>query len=235
MKQATARSIVEVGRLMYNRQYIVGTEGNISARLDETTILATPAGLCKGLLTEADLVVIDLHGNPIKGQRRVSSEIKLHLAVYQERPDVQAVVHAHPPYVLACILTGMPFDRPILAESVVFMGKVPVAPYARPSTEAVPESIRSYIRETDFVLLDHHGSVTAGTDVWDAYFKLELLENTARVYYLASRLGNVRELPVEEWQSLQALRESTYKIQGRIIPHTPEHSQNKSPDKQDES
>ena len=98
------------------------------------------------------------------------------------------------------------------------MGRVPVAPYARPSTEAVPESIRPFIRQTDFVLLDHHGSLTVGTNVWNAYYKLEMLENAARMYYLASHQGPVRELSPEEVPELLKLREEVYRVQGRIIP-----------------
>ncbi len=218
MKHHLAQAVLQVGRLMYERQYIVATEGNISVRLNDDHILATPSGLCKGLLDESDLVVIDTSGRVVRGHRRVSSEIKMHLAVYAERPDVRAVVHAHPPYAVACMLAGISFDHPVLAEQVVFMGRVPVAPYARPSTEAVPESICPFIRQTDFVLLDHHGSLTVGTTVWDAYYKLEMLENAARMYYLASRQGPVRELPPEEVPELLKLREEVYRVQGRIIP-----------------
>ena len=220
MKHHLAQAVLQVGRLMYERQYIVATEGNISVRLNDDHILATPSGLCKGLLDESDLVVIDTSGRVVRGHRRVSSEIKMHLAVYAERPDVRAVVHAHPPYAIACMLAGISFDRPVLAEQVVFMGRVPVAPYARPSTEAVPESIRPFIRQTDFVLLDNHGSLTVGTTVWDAYYKLEMLENAARMYYLASCQGPVRELPPEEVPELLKLREEVYRVQGRIIPHS---------------
>ncbi len=219
MSQQLMKAIVTVGRLMYERGYIVGTEGNISARLDNQRIIATPSGFCKGLLTEADLVIIDTTGQLIEGKHRVSSEIQLHLAIYEERPDVQAVVHAHPPYCLACMLANLSFDRPTMAETVVFLGKVPIAPYARPSTAAVGDSIRPFIQQTDFVLLDHHGSVTAGQDVWDAFFKLEMLENTARIYYLAARLGSVRELPEAEQQALLHLREKTYHTTGKIMPH----------------
>ncbi len=219
MQTPLAKAIVEVGQLMYQKGYIVGTEGNISVRLDENRILATPSGFCKGLLTENDLVIIDREGTVLVGSQRVSSEIKLHLAVYDERPDVRAVVHAHPPYCLACMLAGLPFDRPIMAETVVFMGKVPIAPYARPSTAGVGDSIRPWIQQTDFVLLEHHGSVTVGPDVWDAFFKLEMLENTARIYYLAAAAGKVKELPEAEQRALLKLRHTTYQVKGRIIPH----------------
>ena len=210
--------LVETGRLLYEKELIVANEGNISVRLDAQTLLATPSGLCKGRLQPDDLVKIHCDGTPLSNNRPVSSEIKMHLAVYAERPDVQAVIHAHPPACLSLMLAGFGLDRPILAESVILMGRVPTAPYARPSTTAVPDSIRPLIRSTDFILLDRHGSLTVGSTLWEAYQKQEMMEHTAKIYRDALLLGEVKLLPPDEIAALNDLRIKRYRIPYRIIP-----------------
>jgi L-fuculose-phosphate aldolase len=210
--------LVETGRLLYEKGLIVANEGNISVRLDAQTLLATPSGLCKGRLHPDDLVKIRCDGTPLSNHRPVSSEIKMHLAVYAERPDVQAVIHAHPPACLSLMLAGFGLDQPILAESVVLMGRVPTAPYARPSTSAVPESIRPFIHSTDFILLDRHGSLTVGSTLWEAFQKQEMMEHTAKIYRDALLLGEVKLLPPEEITALNDLRINRYRIPYLIIP-----------------
>ncbi|MCB0265763.1 MAG: class II aldolase/adducin family protein, partial [Calditrichaeota bacterium] len=126
------REMIETGKQLYEKSLIAAAEGNFSVRLDAQRILATPTGLCKGKMAADDLVIIDPDGNHISGERRASSEIKMHLEVYRRRPDAQAVIHAHPPICIALMLAGIGLDRPVLAENVVLMGKVPTAPYARP-------------------------------------------------------------------------------------------------------
>lgn len=211
--------MLEMGRRLYQRDMIVATEGNFSMRLDDRRIFATPSGVCKGFMDREDLVIIDEMGNHIEGERRASSEIQMHLEVYRQRPDVRAVVHAHPPYCIALMLAGLALDRPILAENVLLLGKVPVAPYARPSTNAVAVSIRPLIRRTDCLLLDHHGSLTAGATLEEAFYKLEMMEHSAKSYLAAQQAGKVRELPREEVQELMALRESRYGIRWPIISY----------------
>ncbi|RMI09121.1 MAG: class II aldolase/adducin family protein, partial [Calditrichaeota bacterium] len=169
--------MVALGRKLYQRDLICATEGNFSVRVDDYRVLATPSGLCKGELRLTDLVLIDLQGNHLEGPDwKVSSEILMHLEVYRQRPDVRAVVHAHPPYCIALMLAGKGLDRPILAENVILLGKVPIAPYAQPSTPQVPAAIREYIHHTDCLLLDHHGSLTVGRSLQEAFYKLELME-----------------------------------------------------------
>jgi len=211
--------MVQLGKKLYGRELLVATEGNFSVRLDDERLLATPSGLCKGDMTEEDLVIIDLRGNHLTGERRVSSEIKMHLEVYRQRRDVQAVIHAHPPMCIAMMLAGKALDRPILAEVVLILGKVPIAPYATPSTNEIPESIMPLIPQTDCILLDHHGSLTAGRSLSEACYKLELLEQTAKTYLTALQVSDtVRELPPEKVAELMQLRESRYGITWPIIP-----------------
>ena len=218
MSEQLKQEMIRVGQKLYDRQLLVATEGNLSCRLPGDRILATPSGLCKGELTSADLVIIDGRGNHLEGERRVSSEILMHLEVYRLRPDVQAVVHAHPPICIALMLAGKNLDRPILAENILLMGKVPVAEYARPSTPAVAESIRPWVPRTDFVLLDRHGSLTMGETLAEAFFRLETMEHTARSYAQALQLGDVREFERAEIEALMDLREKRYKLKGRVIP-----------------
>ena len=210
--------LITTGQKMYQRELVVATEGNLSLRLDEARILATPSGLCKGEMALSDPVVIDLQGNHLEGERRASSEILMHLEVYRQRPEVRAVVHAHPPSCIALMLAGKGLDRPILAESVILLGKIPTAPYARPSTPEVAASIRPFIRQTDCLLLDHHGSLTAGASLSEAYHKLELMEQVAKSYLAALQLGPVRELDPEEVEKLNFMRENTYGIKWPVIP-----------------
>lgn len=210
--------MVLIGRKLYAHGLIAASEGNFSVRLSEERILATPSGLCKGDLEPADLVIIDLQGNHLFGERRVSSEILMHLEAYRQRGDISAVIHAHPPLCVALMIAGKGLDQPILAENVILLGKIPVAPYARPSTRHVPESIRPYIVQTDCILLDHHGSLTVGKTLQEAFNKLELMEHSAKSYLNALQLGEVRLLDRDEIEELTRMRQKVYGISWPIIP-----------------
>ena len=142
----------------------------------------------------------------------------MHLEVYRHRPDARAVLHAHPPICIALMLAGKGLDLPLLAENVVMMGKVPVAPYARPSTPEVPASIRTLIQLTDFLLLNRHGSLTIGASLQEAFYKLEMMEHTAQSYLAALQIGPVQSLPANEIKALNQLRVSRYQIPWRMIP-----------------
>lgn len=217
MSNDIRQEMVELGRRLYDRGLLAATEGNYSVRLDDQRVLATPSGLCKGLLQADDLVIIDGNGNHLEGERKVSSEILMHLEVYRRRPDVSAVVHAHPPHCIALMLAGKGLDRPILAEQIILMGRIPIAPYARPSTPQVPASLEGLIERTDYILLDRHGSLTVGGSLQEAFFKLDSMEHTARSYLAALQLGDVREFPAEEIAELNRLRRSRYGINWPVI------------------
>ncbi len=202
--QTQARSeIVDIARLCYERRYICGMEGNFSIRLEENLILTTPAGVCKGKLTIDDLVLVDLTGAPKDSSgRRPSTELKMHLTVYQNRRDVKACVHAHPTYAVGFSVAGVDLNQHILPEVVTTLGKIPLAPYATPSTDEVSESIAPIVKEHDSVILDHHGALTYGPDLWDAFYKLETIEHHAHTLYIAHTLGGAKTLAKSEIEKL---------------------------------
>ena len=198
--------IVEVGRRLYARGYTASNDGNISARLDERRLLVTPKSVCKGFMTADMLCITDLDGRRIAGERDPSSEIQMHLEVYRQRPDAQAVVHAHPPVATAFAVAGIPLDRAVLAEVVTTLGSVPIADYATPSTKALPEAVRKYVKAHDGMLLANHGALTLGADLFSAYYKMETIEHFAHISFVARMLGGERLLSREEVLRLQGLR-----------------------------
>jgi L-fuculose-phosphate aldolase len=210
-EEQARRDIIEVGRRLYARGYVASNDGNISIRLDEERILATPTGVSKGFMTPDMLVITDLNGKKLAGERHASSELKMHMAVYQLRPDVRAVVHAHPPLATAFAVAGIPLDRAVLAEVITTLGSIPIADYATPSTAELPAAVSKYIRAHDGVLLANHGALTAGTDVMAAYYKMETIEHFAQISLVARLLGGERMLTRDEVTRLQGLRD-TYGI-----------------------
>jgi L-fuculose-phosphate aldolase len=203
--------IVEVGRRLYARGYTASNDGNISVRVDSTRLLVTPANVCKGFMNEAMIVVTDLDGKKLAGERNPSSEIQMHLEVYRQRPEIQAVVHAHPPIATAFAVAGIPLDRAVLAEVVTTLGSVPIAEYATPSTRELPEAVRKYVKAHDGMLLANHGALTLGTDLFSAYYKMETIEHFAKISLVARLLGRENLLAREEVDRLQGLR-GTYGI-----------------------
>ncbi|MFQ5771296.1 MAG: class II aldolase/adducin family protein, partial [bacterium] len=166
------QTIVEIGQRMYQRGYVAANDGNISVRLDAERILTTPTGVSKGHMHAAELVVVDLGGKPLS-EGKPSTELPLHLYLYKERTDIQAVVHAHPPYATGFATAGIPLDKCVLAEIIVTIGTIPLAKYGTPSTQELPETLQPYVHSCDAFLMANHGIVTVGLDLMDAYFKLE--------------------------------------------------------------
>ncbi len=201
--------IVQIGKMMYDRRFIVAGDGNISVRLDDQTILATPTTLCKGLLTTDQLVKLDLEGNVLDGEYQPSSEIKMHLAAYHTRPDVQAVVHAHPPISTGFAVAGIPLDQLILAEMVVNFGSIPLAPYHSPSTEELAQSVADKVQCHDAVLMANHGVMTIGPDVYSAYHRLEMVEQFASISLVAHMLGRANTFSSSQLQDLIAIRQKS--------------------------
>lgn len=196
--------IVEIGRRLYDRGLIGACEGNISVRLGDELFI-TPSGVPKGFLRPDVIVRTDLAGHPLDS-RRASSEMPMHVAVYQRRPDVRAIVHAHPPTATAFAVAGIPLDRPILAESVVVLGPVPLVPYCTPSTRALADQAAAAIVDSDALLLAHHGALAVGEDVFQAWERMETLEHLARVTLTARLLGRDNPLPAEAVEGLLRLR-----------------------------
>src|SRR3954467_1869314 len=198
--------IVEVGRRMYARGYVASNDGNISARLDDKRLLTTPTAVSKGYMTPDMMVVVDWDGNRISGERKASSELKMHLEIYRNRPDVNAVVHAHPPLATGFAVAGIPLTRAVLAEVITTPGSIPIADYATPSTAELPEAVRRYIKAHDGMLLANHGALTVGTDLFSAYYKMETIEHFATISFVARMLGGERLLSRQEVERLQGLR-----------------------------
>ena len=198
--------IVEVGRRMYARGYTASNDGNISVRLDAGRLLMTPKSVCKGFMDPAMMCITDLEGKKLAGDRDPSSEMQMHLEVYRQRPDVNAVVHAHPPVATAFAVAGIPLDRAVLAEVVTTLGSVPIAEYATPSTRELPEAVRKYVKAHDGMLLANHGALTLGADLFAAYYKMETIEHFANISFVARMLGGERLLSRDEVLRLQGLR-----------------------------
>jgi L-fuculose-phosphate aldolase len=203
--------IVEVGRRMYARGYTASNDGNISVRIGPDRLLMTPKSVCKGFMTPDMMCVTDLNGTKIAGDRDPSSEALMHLEVYRQRPDVNAVVHAHPPTATGFAVAGIPLDRAVLAEVLTTLGSIPLAAYATPSTAELPEAVRKYIKAHDGMLLANHGALTVGTDLFSAYYKMETIEHFAHISLVARMLGRENLISREEVMRLQDLR-GTYGI-----------------------
>jgi L-fuculose-phosphate aldolase len=197
--------IIRIGRLLHQKGFIAASDGNISIKVGNEKIITTPTGLSKGFLTKDQLVVIDRKGKKISGKLEPSSEILMHLCVYEERKDVSAVIHSHPPISTAFSIAGVSLARCMLPEVVCTFGVIPTTDYATPSTEEVPEVIRELIKNYDALILDRHGALTVGKDLFEAYMKLEKVEHTAIVTLAARQLGNVRLLPEEEVEKLEKI------------------------------
>jgi L-fuculose-phosphate aldolase len=200
--------IVEVGRRMYARGYTASNDGNISVRLDDHRLLMTPKSVCKGFMSPEMMCITDLDGRKLAGERDPSSEMQMHLEVYRQRPDIRAVVHAHPPIATGFAVAGIPLDRAVLAEVVTTLGSVPIAEYATPSTLELPAAVRKYVKAHDGMLLANHGALTLGADVYAAYYKMETIEHFAHISLVARLLGGERLLSREEVFRLQGLRGS---------------------------
>ncbi len=190
-------ALVEVGRIAYERGLLMASDGNLSCRLAGDRLLITPSGLCKGRLQPDDLLVIDLEGRVLEAPpgARPSTETPMHLEAYRQRPDVRAVIHAHPPFATALTVAGRELPADVLAEIPMTLGRVPLTDFALPGSAEDAAAIRPFIRDHDAVLLRNHGCLTVGHDLETALFHLERLEHAARVVLLAELLGRVERLP----------------------------------------
>lgn len=206
-EQTARREIVTVGRLMYERSYVVSSDGNVSIRLDDDRIVATPTMTCKGRMTEDSLAVTDLEGKALS-DRRASSELAMHLLIYRERPDIKAVCHAHPPHGTAFAVAGLAIDQPILSEVILTLGCVPLASYGTPSTEELTQAMQPLIKHHNALLMANHGAVAYGSDLWQAFDRLETLEHTAKIAILSRALGGSKNLPPDAIEKLINVREA---------------------------
>lgn len=204
------REIVEIGRWVYERGYVSGYDGNISARLDAQRILSTPTTISKGMMTVDDLVIVDYDGKKIGGQRNATSEIAMHLLIYKRRPDVQAVVHAHPPTATGYAAAGIPLNKALISEVVLSFGCIPLAAYGTPGTPELSQALLPLVGSYDAILMANHGVVTYGPDLLRAYFKMETVEHFARVSLVTEMLGRQVLLSDAEVDKLLTARSSYF-------------------------
>ena len=202
--------MLEAGRRLYQKGFVASNDGNLSARLEDGTFLITPTGICKGDMAEADLLVIDAQGAVVRGTKKVTSEVKMHLAVYESRPDIDAVVHAHPQKATAFAVAHIPLDKITLPEMVFALGKVGMTDYATPSTEGLPRAVQKQIVDSNALLLKNHGALTVGNSVMEAYFAMETLEHFASISYYASQLGGAKALGERQIAELFRVRSEVY-------------------------
>lgn len=200
------QEICEVGHRLYDHGFVAANDGNISVKVSENEYYCTPTGVSKGSLTPDMIIKIDGEGNKLEGTLNPSSEIKMHLRVYRERPDVNAVVHAHPPVATAFTVAGIPLDRYILPEAVLTIGDIPTCEYGTPSTMEIPDSLMPYIQEHDAFMLKNHGALTVGNTLNRAFFTMEEVEFNANIMKMAMELGKIEEIPAEQMEKLMDLR-----------------------------
>ena len=205
-EQQLRTDIVEVGRRLYARGYTASNDGNISVRLDDRRLLMTPTGVCKGFMDARMMCITDLEGKKLEGERNPSSEIQMHLEVYRQRPEIQAVVHAHPPVATAFAVAGIPLDRAVLAEVVTTLGQHSDRRIRHAVHQELPDAVRKYVKAHDGMLLANHGALTLGADLFSAYYKMETIEHFANISFVARMLGGERLLSREEVVRLQGLR-----------------------------
>jgi L-fuculose-phosphate aldolase len=205
-RAAARRDIVRVCRRLYEAGLIAGQDGNVSVRLTSGTLLVTPAGFCKVDVGEADLVELDLNGAKVSGQGAASSEVGMHLHIYHRRPDVCAVVHAHPPVATGFGVAGLDFMDDVLPETIFHLGGVPLVPYAMPGTAALSDALEPYLAAHDAFVLANHGATTIGPSLLLAHQRMESLEHAARILLTARTLGRVNPLSPADADALRVAR-----------------------------
>lgn len=202
------KQICDIGRRIYNRGMVASNDGNISVKISENEFLCTPTGVSKGFMTPEYICKVDRDGKVIQANPgfKPSSEIKMHMHVYKERPDVKSVVHAHPMYATGFAIAGIPLTQPIMPEAVIALGCVPIADYGTPSTEEIPDAVSKYLQYFDAVLLKNHGALTFSDSLLSAYHKMESVEFYAQLLYISKQLGGPQELSPEQVQRLYEIR-----------------------------
>ena len=191
---------------MHQRGYVAAMDGNLSVRLDDRHILATPTAMCKGMMKPSDLVIVDMDGRHVSGRRSVSSEIAMHLLIYKMRPDVRGVVHAHPPTATGFAAAGLPLNQPLVCEVVIGLGSIPLAKYGTPGTPELTRGLEPLIPQYDAILMSNHGVVAYGVDLHSAYMKMETVEHFAQIALVTHLLGRQQPLGSVELGKLMAAR-----------------------------
>jgi len=198
--------IVRFGKMLHQNGLVAATDGNISARMSDGTVLCTPTLMSKGMMEGDDLVIVDEHGRKLSGRREASSEIAMHLLIYRERPDVNAVVHAHPPTATGYAAAGIPLDTALCSEIVVTLGSVPLARYGTPGTTELADALSPLIPDHQAILMANHGVVTYGEDLLTAYMNMETVEHYAKIALVTHMLGRQEPLTGQHLDKLHEIR-----------------------------
>ncbi len=212
------KQLTRICHLLYERELIIANAGNVSVRAGRGRFLTTPTGTCKGWIEPADLVVVDDQGRKLSGARPPSSEFDMHRVIYEVRPDVNAIVHAHPALATAFTVAGRSLAAPVLTEGLLTIGVIVTAGYATPGTPALGAGLRDLVRQHDAILLEHHGAVTCGKDLDTAFWAMEIVEHTARTHLAAEALGGARSLPGTEVDRLLGVRQRLQGSHAATLP-----------------
>lgn len=196
------QDIVEIGKLVFQKGWVAANDGNISIRMDQDRIMATPTGICKGMMHPDDMIVVDMKGQKIYGRRECTTEIAMHIVIYEMRPDIRSVVHAHPPVATGYAAAGKSLNLALLPEVIIGLGCVPLADYGLPGTNELTDPLKPYIPKYDAILMGNHGAVCYGEDVYKAFFRMETVEHFARISLVAELLGGAKVLPKMEVDKL---------------------------------
>jgi L-fuculose-phosphate aldolase len=208
--------------LIYEKGYVASTYGNVSARLPNGHIMCTPTICNKGFVKPEDMVVIDAKGQRVKGERKASSEIAMHLLIYEMRPDTHAVVHAHPPCATAYAAAGIPLNKALISEVVLALGCIPLAEYGTPGTPELSDQLRPFVKDFDALLMSNHGVVTYGANLEDAFNRMDTVEHFAKISIYTKILGRERLLSSEDVDKLWVQRQKYYGLEGPdAIPKDP--------------
>src|SRR5688572_5132013 len=204
--QELKQAICDIGDRIYKRGFAAANDGNITVRLNENEVLCTPTMCCKGFLTPDDICLVNMEGEQLGGRKKRSSEALLHLEIMKARPDVNSVVHCHPPHATAFAITREPIPQAVLPEVEVFLGEVPIAPYETPGSKKFAETILPFVHKSNVIILANHGTVSYGESVERAYWWTEILDSYCRILILARQLGPIHYLSQEKTQELIDLK-----------------------------
>lgn len=210
IKNKLTEDFISVCRRLYEKGFVSATDGNVSVRLETGTFLTTRTGVNKGMVADEDIIEVNLHGEVVSGNYAPSTELAMHLFIYHQRPDVNAVVHAHPPHATGFATARQSLTGCVFPEVIVGLGAIPLAEYATPSTLEVVKAIEPFVKQADAILLANHGVVTYGNDLFDAYYKMEKVEHAAHITFVARMLGGENLLSQQDVEKLKAISKESY-------------------------
>jgi len=199
--------LLDVCHRLHRAGMVAANDGNVSALCEDGNLITSVTNVSKGAMTARHVVKVNFQGQPLEKEKKPSSELPMHLAIYRDRPDIRAVVHAHPIYATGFAAAGLALDRCVLPEIVMTLGSIPLAEYGTPSTDEVPEAVSKWIGKADAVLLSNHGAVTVGASLMEAFYKMERIEHYAKICFIARQLGGERVLSPQDVQKLYQLRD----------------------------